>query len=217
MPDENDGNDSKRNSVENVWSLERRRVLQLAGAGIGSLGMAKAGTNIASASTEGCADGPFKQIYESGTVNFGQLHAKQAERENPPDLSAAAPSKSRGRNKSGQPPFGRGQQADEGTGELTIGTEYDGVNAGGTRGSVPSDSQIATSQSKNVHALNQQVAIFNKRSGNLQRKVQLEDIWKPVITEPEGGFVYGYPFVFDPRARYDRSRGSRGRCRTWRG
>jgi hypothetical protein len=194
--------DSKEDSVE--WTLERRRVLQLAGVGISGLGMAQMGTNIASAATEGCADGPFQRSYESGTVNLGQLHAERAKRESPPDVSAAEPGSKSRDDKSGQPPYGRGQQAGEGTGELTIGTEYDGVNAGGTRGGVPSDSQIATGRSKNVHALNQQVAIFNKRNGNLQRKVQLEDIWEPVIPKPEGGFVDGFPFVFDPRARYDR-------------
>ncbi|WP_227375923.1 DoxX family protein [Haladaptatus halobius] len=94
---------------------------------------------------------------------------------------------------------------DDGGDELTIGTEYDGVGAEGTRGGVPSDSQIAAGHGKVVHALNQQAAIFNKHSGNQQLKVQLEDVVLPVIDAPEGGFAYGYPFVFDPRARYDRN------------
>jgi hypothetical protein len=206
MSDENNSHDSERGMAENLWSIERRRVLQLAGAGIGSLGMIGAGTGVTSAAPDDCADGPFERSYEAGTVNFAQIKSEQTERGPPSDMSAAEPgSENRGRDKPGQPPYGRGQQADEGTGELTIETEYDGVGALGTRGGVPSDSQIATSRSKNVHALNQQVAIFNKQNGNLQRKVQLEDIWQSVIPEPEGGFFYGFPFVFDPRARYDRN------------
>lgn len=188
--------------------MERRRLLQLTGASTASLGILGTGPSAASTATEDCADGPFKRSYESGTINFAQIKSEQREQRTPPDMSAAEPgSESRGRDKTGQPPYGRGhgQQADEGTGELTIKTEYDGIGALGTRGGVPSDSQIATGRSKNVHAINQQVAIFNKNSGTLQRKVQLEDIWKPVIPEPEGGFFYGYPFVFDPRARYDRN------------
>ena len=202
-----DKRESKRDVAENLWSMERRRLLQFTCMSAAGLGIVGTSTDIASA-TSNCANGPFERSYESGTINFANIKSEQRERGTPPDMSAAEPRRvNRGQDKIEQPPHGRGdgQKVDEGTDELTIETEYDGVGALGTRGGVPSDSQIATSQSKNVHALNQQVAIFNKQNGNLQRKVQLEDIWQPVITEPEGGFFYGYPFVFDPRARYDRN------------
>jgi hypothetical protein len=198
-----DEGDSKRGGVRELWELERRRVLQLAGAGIGSLGIVGAGTGVASAASN-CADGPFERTYEGGTVNFGQIQSK-GDRESPPDMSAAEPGRGRGRGRDESgPPFGRGRDT-EGDGTLEIGTEYEGLGSNDTRGGVPSDSQIATGRSKNVHAVNQQVAIYNKRSGTKQRQVDLEDIWEPVIPEPEGGFALGYPFVFDPRARYDRN------------
>jgi len=198
---------SESDPENDPWSLERRRLLQLAGASVAGLGALGTGSTRVSAATEGCADGPFERSYEGGTVNFAKIKSEQTGRPTPPDMSAADPPGQRGREKDGEPPYGRGQDDDaeeEGGQELTIRTEYDGVGSAGTRGGVPSDSQIATGRSKNVHAVNRQVAVCNKRNGNLQRKVQLEDIWEPVIPEPEGGFFYGEPFVFDPRARYDR-------------
>lgn len=205
MPRENDAHDTERNVRENLLEIERRRVLQLAGAGITGLGMVGASTGVASAAT-GCADGPFERTYESGTVNFARIQSEQRRRKGSADMSTTEPDGTERGKRGGEQSSGRGRQRPSAeTGALTIGAEYDGVNAEGTRGGVPSDSQIATGKSKNVHALNQQVAIFNKRTGTVQRKVQLEDIWEPVITEPEGGFAFGEPFVFDPRARYDRN------------
>jgi hypothetical protein len=198
-----DNHNSDRDTVENFLNMKRRRMLQLTGASAAGLGIVGANSGVASAATN-CANGPFESSYESGTVNFAQIKSEQDRRKGPTDISAAEP-RGQGRDKSGEPPYGRGQLQDsEETGGLTIETEYDGINAEGTRGGVPSDSQIATGKSKVVHAVNQQVAIFNKNNGNIQRKVQLEDVWEPVIPEPEGGFVSGFPFVFDPRARYDR-------------
>jgi hypothetical protein len=89
-------------------------------------------------------------------------------------------------------------------GPLTIRQEYDGVNSLETRGGVPSDSQVAVGNGKLLHVLNRNVAIYNKSSGKRQRLFRLERLWEPVIPEPPGGFVDGTPFVFDPRARYDR-------------
>jgi hypothetical protein len=89
-------------------------------------------------------------------------------------------------------------------GPLTIRTEYDGVNSLETRGGVPSDSQVAAGNGKILHVLNRNVAIYNKQSGRREHLFLLERLWEPVIPEPEGGFFYGIPFVFDPRARYDR-------------
>ena len=198
---------SERDAVGNPWSMERRRLLRLTGASAAGLGMLGAGTDAASAGAD-CADGPFERTYESGTINFARIQSEQRERGTPSDVSAAGPEAAgRGRDGSGAPPYGRGRgrRADEESAALEIGTEYEGLGSDDTRGGVPSDSQIATGRSKNVHAVNQQVAVYDKRSGTKQRQVQLEDVWQPVIAEPEGGFFYGYPFVFDPRARYDRN------------
>lgn len=198
-----DYRDPEQDTVEESWPMKRRRMIQLTGTSAVGLGMVGASTGVASAATN-CADGPFESSYESGTVNFAKIQSEQERRKGAADISTGEP-RGQQRDKSGEPPYGRGQLRDsEETGDLTIATEYDGINAEGTRGSVPSDSQVATGKSKVVHAVNQQVAIFSKNNGNIQRKVQLEDIWEPVIPEPEGGFVSGYPFVFDPRARYDR-------------
>lgn len=203
MSDENNGHEIGEKTEDSLWKLQRRRVLQLAGTGVAGLGAVGAGSGVASAASN-CADGPFKASYESGTVNFAQIQSEQERRKGATDMSAAEP-RGKGRDESSEPPYGRGQLQDsEENGTLSIETEYEGINAEGTRGGVPSDSQVATGKSKVVHAVNRQVAIFNKNNGNMQRKVQLEDIWKPVIDEPEGGFVDGEPFIFDPRARYDR-------------
>ncbi|PSQ12090.1 hypothetical protein BRC93_03155 [Halobacteriales archaeon QS_5_70_15] len=52
--------------------------------------------------------------------------------------------------------------------------------------------------------LNRNVAIYNERSGEREQLFLLERLREPVVPEPEGGFAFGIPFVFDPRARYDR-------------
>ncbi len=193
--------------------MDRRRLLQTAGVGIGSLSLAGFGGEVATARAD-CADGPFERTYEGATVNLGQIRADRARGESPGSVAAASPgadataadlraaaSEGRGR----QPPRRAAQESNlDDPGPLTAETEYDGVNAAGTRGGVPSDSQVAAGDGKVVHALNRQVAIFDKQAGRRQHQFPLERLWEPVIPEPEGGFVYGAPFVFDPRARYDR-------------
>ncbi|WP_276279443.1 hypothetical protein [Halorussus caseinilyticus] len=194
-------------------SMGRRRLLQAAGVGVGGLSLAGFGGEVATAQTD-CADGPFKRTYDGATINFGQIRAEQARGEAPDSVGASSPggggtaadlrrtaSEAGGR----QPPRQAAQESNaDDPGPLTARTEYDGVNAEQTRGGVPSDSQVAAGNGKVVHALNRQVAIFNEQAGRRQQQVRLERLWEPVIPEPEGGFVYGEPFVFDPRARYDR-------------
>lgn len=212
MPDDSNEKNAAERSLDATWAIERRRVLQLAGAGLGSLGLA-APSGVASAAT-GCADGPFERTVEGATVNFGQIRAEQA-REGGVDASPAAARPAtddelaalREAARSGahaQPADAVAQTAAGPDGGLTVRTSYDGVNAEDTRGFVPSDSQIAAGLGKNVHAINLQVGIYNQQSGVREHLVPLERIWEPVIPEPEGGFAFGFPFVFDPRARYDR-------------
>ncbi len=210
------GKNSDRNSEQNSdnrLTMNRRRALQLGGVGVGSLvipGMSA--TDVRAASD--CANGPFERTYSGATINIAQLDSQErtggpkkqsgpASPASKEELESLRRNAERGRDgrRSRHEDRADGHHGDD---ELSILNEYEGVGAEGTRGGVPSDSQIATGRSKNVHALNQQVAIFNKRSGRQQLKVQLEDLFEPVIDEPDGGFAYGYPFVFDPRARYDR-------------
>ncbi|WP_458189515.1 hypothetical protein [Haladaptatus sp. NG-WS-4] len=192
--------------------MTRRRALQLAGVGVGSVALSGIeSVDVRAASN--CAEGPFERTYAGATVNLARLESRKRGKRKPPDSGAKSPASEKEletlradaeRGTHGQLP-GRAQRSLETGDDLTIGTEYDGVGAEGTRGGVPSDSQIAAGHGKVVHALNQQVAIFDKRSGSQQLKVQLEDIFHPVIDKPAGGFAYGFPFVFDPRARYDRN------------
>ncbi|WP_266075772.1 hypothetical protein [Haladaptatus caseinilyticus] len=193
--------------------MNRRQALQLAGLCVGSLAVPGIGSTDVRAASD-CANGPFERTYSGATVNIAHLDRKRGRKEGSKKRSGPASPASEREMESLQSNAERGrhgrrsrneERADEDDEGLSIHDEYDGVGAEGTRGGVPSDSQIATGRSKNVHALNQQIAVFNKRSGNQQLKVQLEDLFEPVIDEPEGGFAYGYPFVFDPRARYDRN------------
>ncbi|WP_049971364.1 hypothetical protein [Haladaptatus cibarius] len=204
--------DSEQNSDGDRLTMTRRRALQLSGVGVGSLAVPGSSIDVRAASD--CANGPFERTHSGATVNLARLESK-GNGGSARDTGAKSPVSGtkietlRAERRAGQ--HARVQRNRDLRGrfdtgdEVTIRAEYDGVNAEGTRGGVPSDSQIATGRSKNVHAVNRQVAIFNKRSGKQQLKVQLEDLFEPLIDEPEGGFVYGEPFVFDPRARYDRN------------
>ncbi|MFC4447749.1 hypothetical protein [Halorussus aquaticus] len=205
-----DASDSNRNDR---LSMDRRRLLQTAGVGIGGLSLAGFGGEVATARTD-CADGPFERTYAGATVNLGQIRSEQARGETPGSVAASSPGgdetatdlrRAASDGEGRQPPRRAAQESNvEDPGPLGVRTEYDGVNASETRGGVPSDSQVAAGNGKVLHALNRQVAIFNKQAGRREHQFPLERLWEPVITEPEGGFVYGAPFVFDPRARYDR-------------
>lgn len=204
--------DDDSTEIDDRLSMDRRKLLQATGLGIGGLSLAGFGGEVATAKTD-CADGPFERTYTGGTINFGQIRAEQARGEagsvgtaSPKGEELVADLRRAARGGEGeQPPRKAAQEtnADE-SGPLDVRTEYDGVNAEQTRGGVPSDSQVAAGDGKIVHAVNRQVAIFNKQSGRREHQVRLERLWEPVIPEPEGGFVFGEPFVFDPRARYDR-------------
>ncbi|WP_321112027.1 hypothetical protein [Halorussus salinisoli] len=181
-------------------------MLQTVGVGIGGLAVSGFAGEVATAKT-GCARGPFERTYEPGTVNVGQIRAGQAREDAPsPSIDPASPRSGAADGEGEQPPRLAAQESNVGEeGPLTIRTEYDGVNSLETRGGVPSDSQVAAGNGQLVHALNRNVAIYNKQSGRREQFFRLESLWEPVIEEPEGGFVFGTPFVFDPRARYDRN------------
>ena len=205
MPRKDDDEGQERNEVENLWSMERRRLLQLTGASAASLGVMGASTGVASAKT-GCARGPFEASYEAGVVNTGRIRAEGASGRDPGSMGAGSPGDTGGGESGARPPRQNAQESNAGEdGPLSIRTEYDGVNSLETRGGVPSDSQVAAGNGKLVHALNRNVAIYDKQSGNREQLFKLERLWEPVIPEPEGGFAFGVPFVFDPRARYDRN------------
>ncbi|MFC4551484.1 MULTISPECIES: hypothetical protein [Halorussus] len=192
-------------NAADLLSMERRRLLQATGAGLGGLSLVGFGGDVATAASD-CADGPFERTYSGATVNTGEIRADQARSGTPDDVSAATPKGAATTRSGRQPPRKAAQESNVGEeGPLSVHAEYDGVGAAETRGGVPSDSQVAAGSGHVVHALNQQVAFFDKRAGVRQHMFDLERLWEPVIPEPEGGFAYGYPFVFDPRARYDRA------------
>jgi hypothetical protein len=198
--------DAEPDETGRRWAMERRRLLQATGAGLGSFSLIGFGGDVATAQT-GCADGPFERTYVGGSINMGQIRAEEARGTTPSDVGAATPPSAATEPADGhQPPRKAAQESNaDADGPLTVHAEYDGVTAEDTRGAVPSDSQVAAGNGKILHALNQQVAIYNKRSGQREQMVRLKRLWEPVIDEPEGGFAYGYPFVFDPRVRYDRN------------
>lgn len=213
MSQQSDG-PSSRDETDDSLFLNRRRVLQLATAGLGGAALSGAGVEVTSAERAECYGSRYERTYSGGTVNLGGIRAEQARGALPDTFpgterpgSDATVDRLRTDAMDGesvQPSSEVTQQAASGSSALTVETEYDGVNAEETRGGVPSDSQIAVGDGKLVHALNQQVAIYSKDSGRREHMVRLERLWDPVIPEPEGGFAYGVPFVFDPRARYDR-------------
>lgn len=202
MPDDN--TDYESSTTGNRWAIKRREILRATGIGVGGLSLAGFSGEIATAKTN-CANGPFKANYKAGTINVGQIRADQARGKDIEPMEAASP-RSTENGDDQQPPETEIQTADkDGSDPLRILTEYDGVNSLETRGGVPSDSQIAVGDGQLIHALNRNIAIYNKNSGRREQFFRLERLWKPVIPEPEGGFAFGVPFVFDPRARYDRN------------
>ncbi len=212
MDDKNRNQESEGNSGDDYFRLNRRRAMQIAGLGVGSMAVPGLGASSVLAEGGKCAEGPFERTYSGGTVNFGEVATHPQRDVKTEDTGAGSPASAseikasrahghHGRHHHDQEDGHWGHHEED---ELSIYTEYDGVDAEGTSGGVPSDSQIAAGYGKVIHALNTQVAVFNKRSGHEELTVQLNDIFAPVIDEPEGGYVYGEPFVFDPRARYDR-------------
>ncbi|WP_231184129.1 hypothetical protein [Haladaptatus sp. DYF46] len=211
MDGKNSDRESEANTTDSGFRLNRRRAIQLAGLGIGSVAMSGGGSAAETTEEGDCAEGPFERTYSGGTVNFGRIASRSGrtgmkgqstaagEPASKREIEASRAHGQHGRHRHDQK---HGWWDDDD--ELSILTEYDGVNAEQTSGGVPSDSQIAAGYGKVIHAVNTQVAVFDKRSGHEELSVQLNDIFAPVIDEPEGGYAYGEPFVFDPRARYDR-------------
>ncbi len=207
------GNNCRKGDAQNgadELSIPRRTVLQTLGAGVVGAGLVPLG---AGQSTETCAVGPFEGTYSGATVTLSDLSGSQTRTKSSgqtPSTRPLHPTGGKTASTRGLNPSDSAQQLHGGSwwpdGELEIHTEYNGVNAEATRGGVPSDSQIATGLSEHVHALNQQIAVFDKDSGERIVQIPLEALWEEVLPEPDDGFVYGYPFVFDPRARYDRRR-----------
>lgn len=186
-----------------LWNLSRRRLLQAAGVGIGGTSLVGFEGAVASAKT-GCARGPFERSYEPGVVNVGRIRAEQATGRTPSSMSAGQPAEtSDDRDGAATTDDVQGPMTAS-DGPLSIRTEFDGVNSLETRGGVPSDSQVAVGDGRLLHVLNRNVAIYDKLDGRREQFFLLERLFEPVIPEPEGGFVFGVPFVFDPRARYDR-------------
>lgn len=182
--------------------LRRRTLLKAAGAGVGGLTL---GGVIGGASAKnGCARGPFESSYEPGTVNVGQIRAELAKGTDAGSMASASPGATddTAAETTGGADF---QESTAGEDTLNVLTEYDGVNSLETRGGVPSDSQVAVGDGQLLHVLNRNIAIYNKDSGRREQFFRLERLWEPVIPEPDGGFVFDVPFVFDPRARYDRN------------
>ena len=195
--------DREPEDTGDLLTMERRRLLQATGVGLGALPLVNAASGVATAQGD-CADGPFERTYEGGAINMGEIRAEDARGDTPGNVAPAEPNGRYGETR-GQPPRKAAQESNVGEdGPLGVLTEYDGLGADDTRGGVPSDSQVAAGDGQIIHAVNQQVGIYSKQGGTLEQKVRLERIWDPVIPEPEGGFAYGMPFVFDPRARYDR-------------
>lgn len=191
-------------STDPLVSLTRRRALRAVGAGTALGGLSVAGFADRATAKTGCANGPFEASYEAGVVDTGQIRAEGAKGRDPGPMGPASPADTDGASE-GQPPKKNAQESNvDAEGPLTIRSEYDGVDSLETRGGVPSDSQVAAGNGKVMHVLNRNVAIYNKQSGEREQLFFLERLWDPVVPEPEGGFAFGIPFVFDPRARYDR-------------
>ena len=202
MPDDRPAHDPS--STDLPLLLTRRRTLQVVGGGTTLGGLSMAGISGRATAKTGCANGPFEATYEADVVNTGRIRAEGAKGGDPGPMGPASPADTDDAGE-GQPPKKNAQESNANSeGPLTIRNEYDGVNSLETRGGVPSDSQVAAGNGKLMHVLNRNVAIYNKQSGKREQLFFLERLWEPVIPEPEGGFFYGIPFVFDPRARYDR-------------
>lgn len=202
-----DNTSNRETAGTGLTNITRRRALQAVGAGITGASLVTFQEGGVAAAKTGCARGPFEASYEPGVVNVGQIRAEQAKGKEPPVVGPGSPGNGGPIDaREHTPPRQNAQESmAEEDGPLTIRTEFDGVNSLETRGGVPSDSQIAAGNGHLVHALNRNVAIYNKQSGQREQLFLLERLWEPVIPEPQpGGFAFGIPFVFDPRARYDR-------------
>lgn len=189
--------------------VHRRRLLQVAGVGVGSLAIpAFAGTGARAGSH--CVDGPFERTYEAETVNVSKIdRGRKAwpESDEPVDDPPSDEKIEEMKSASGElPPAAGAQRAPGSDGLLDVGTEYAGIGdaffiPGDSPEVLPSDAQIAVGRSKAVQVVNSSLAIFDQRSGTIELQVPLSNLFEPIITE--GSFADGVPKVGDPRARYD--------------
>jgi|GEM_PF-1119137 hypothetical protein len=198
--------DTDDESTSDRFATRRRSVLQGAALGLGGLSLA--GLSDRTTAKTGCARGPFEASYEPGTVNVGRIRAEQAREQRGPDSMGASSPASTDQAGGVDPAEAASSvqsSMDDDDGPLSIDDEFDGVNSLETRGGVPSDSQVAVGNGRLMHVLNRDIAIYDKNKGRREQFFRLERLWEPVIPEPEGDFVFDIPFVFDPRARYDRN------------
>lgn len=194
--------------------INRRRLLQVAGVGVSSLALTTVGRSTAQTANT-CAEGPFKRTYTGTTVNISKIGTQGKKGDgngtvdDPPPTGSDVMGASKATEEHHAQPADA-QRAPDTTGLLTIGAEYDGIRdttvlpAGllaPNKAAPPSDSQIAVGWSKTVQAINNEIAIFNQRSGQLELEVPFEAFFAPLITEET--FVGDIPNVADPRLRYD--------------
>lgn len=196
------------------YRINRRRLLQVAGVGVGSLTMATTGSGTAQANSD-CGNGPFKRTYTAETVNISKIgtHGKDGDGNGTIDDSPLTWKDNIGSSKADEEHRAQpatAQRAPEATGLLSIGNEYDGIRdttvlpaglLGPNEAVPPSDSQIAVGRSKTVQAINNELAIFNQRSGQRELEVPFEIFFEPIISEET--FIADIPSVADPRLRYD--------------
>lgn len=198
------------------YRINRRRLLQFAGVGVGSLTMTTIGGGIARAENT-CAEGPFERTYSAETVNISKISHERRDhgeaKEYPSAVEGAMEEDEIHRGSGSAPAASGAQRPPRSDDLLTVVTKYEGVRDTALVEPplqdppivAPSDSQIALGQSKAIQAINQKLAVFNQRSGTLEHQVPFEHLFDPVITEET--FVTGRPILFDPRLRYDPNAG----------
>jgi hypothetical protein len=170
--------------------------------------MATAGSGTARAESD-CVNGPVKRTYKAETVNISKIATERHERDDSGTAESSPPTETFERTQNDeveQPPAAGAQRAPDSNGLLSIGTDYDGVRETTSATffglqAAPPDTNLAAGRSKHVEVINKTVAIFNQRSGKLELRVPLDNFFDPIITEDT--FVNDFPFVADPRVRYD--------------
>ena len=141
--------------------MNRRRLLQLAGVGVGSLAMTTIGGGTVRAGSE-CANGPFERTFEAETINISRLANRRVnhkQSDDPPNAAKQAMEKANVSDEFDATSGTSGAQVQPPSKNLlTTGVEYDGVQDIALIKPplqdppivAPSDSQIATGRSKTV-------------------------------------------------------------------
>lgn len=192
--------------------VNRRRLLQLAGIGVGSLTMSGIDARTARAENP-CAEGPFEDTYTNETINISKIATDRGKHpkseDHPPAAEGAFENAEIDRASDSVPPASGAHQPQTSADLLTVDAEYDGVRdqflikppLEDPPLVTPSDSQVAVGHSKTLQAVNRKIAIFNQRSGTLELAVSFERFFDPLVTEET--FLSGTPIIADPRTRYD--------------